>query len=304
MVAQGFAHPDAGGPSLHCLHVAERPSGHPGYLVFVPGGYDNAGMAWHPELVSTFLRYWLVAYAVLALVYLVFGYAVSRINRTLLGHYRIQGRACPAAIVRRDFLQSLKSLLSIAAMLAAGLALRQHGYGLTPAAFTWWGFILWTALSLLLFDTWFYWFHRLVHSRRLYKKVHAWHHRATTPTVWANNSDTMLDNLFCQSYWFISPLLLPAPTAVLVAHKLYDQITGMLGHAGHEYAPGKLSSAPSPLIGTTFHDQHHAHFLYNFATHFSIWDRLMGTIHPDYDRRVQSFPNTDLDADKVSATHV
>ena len=43
---------------------------------------------------------------------------------------------------------------------------------------------------------------------------------------------------------------------------------------------------PSPMIGVTFHDQHHEHFLYNYATHFSHWDRLMGTIHPDYDSRI------------------
>jgi len=39
----------------------------------------------------------------------------------------------------------------------------------------------------------------------------------------------------------------------------------------------------------TFHDQHHEKFKYNFATHFSWWDRLMGTLDPTYDDRVKAF---------------
>ena len=34
---------------------------------------------------------------------------------------------------------------------------------------------------------------------------------------------------------------------------------------------------PSPLVGVTHHDQHHRFFRCNYATHFTLWDRLMGT---------------------------
>ena len=123
--------------------------------------------------------------------------------------------------------------------------------------------------SLLLFDTWFYWGHRLIHARALYPRVHRWHHLSPTPTIWSNNSDTLLDNLFLQSYWLVAPLLLPIPAAVLVAHKIFDQVTGMLGHAGYEHFAGPLARWPSPMLATLFHDQHHKHFTCNYATHFS-----------------------------------
>lgn len=238
-----------------------------------------------------FAQLWLASYLVLAGIYLVLGWAVTKLNPSRLQSFRIQQADCPRELVQRDFKQSLKSLLSISGMLAAGLGLRHIGLGVAVFELDWISFVIWGLISLILFDTWFYWFHRLIHHRRLYAKIHRWHHRSSTPTVWANNSDTFLDNLFCQSYWFFAPLLLPAPTAVLIAHKIYDQITGMLGHAGYEYAPGKFSASPSPMIGTSFHDIHHSEFHYNFATHFSVWDRLMGTLHPEYDKRVTGFPN-------------
>jgi len=249
------------------------------------------------ELSASFILFsqiWLAAYLVLAGIYLILGWAVSYFNKAHMQSLKIQTVDCPEELVQRDFKQSLKSLINISGMLAAGLTLRHLGFGFEASETNWMTFIIWTAVSLILFDTWFYWFHRLIHHRRLYAKIHRWHHRSSTPTVWANNSDTFLDNLFCQSYWFFAPLLLPAPTAVLVAHKIYDQITGMLGHAGYEYAPGKFSAKPSPMIGTTFHDMHHSEFHYNFATHFSAWDRLMGTIHPDYDVRITRFSNTPM----------
>ncbi|WP_376742301.1 sterol desaturase family protein [Ensifer canadensis] len=40
---------------------------------------------------------------------------------------------------------------------------------------------------------------------------------------------------------------------------------------------------------TTFHDQHHSGFKYNYGNYFSFWDRVLGTISPNYDQRVKAF---------------
>jgi len=242
------------------------------------------------ELLPNFVIYWLSSYAVLAGLYLAGGKFISWFNHSHLQNSRIQDKQCPRELVRRDIQQSLKSLLGISGMLALGLAMRSVGIGVAGVELNWASGIVWAIISVLLFDTWFYWAHRAIHHPKLYKKIHRWHHKAITPTVWSNNSDTFLDNLFCQSYWLVAPILLPAPTLIICLHKIYDQITGMLGHAGYEYAAGNMSASPSPLIGTSFHDQHHSAFHYNFATHFSIWDRLMGTLHPEYDKLILSYP--------------
>ena len=51
---------------------------------------------------------------------------------------------------------------------------------------------------MVLYDTWFYWLHRLIHHKRLYKRIHRWHHLTTTPvgthfTVWDRLMGTLYE---------------------------------------------------------------------------------------------------------------
>ena len=208
---------------------------------------------------------------------------VLRLNA---GAAKIQPRQTPRSLIRRDQRQSVLMLLAIAVL---------FGCGHWTYATLGWGFRAWPGvggmamsfiLSLVLYDTWFYWLHRLIHTRLFYRKVHQWHHLTVPPVVWSNNSDRLVDNLFLQSYWLIAHFLLPAAPVVLFVHKLYDQITGIIGHSGHEHG-GRWCWPPSPLVGVTHHDQHHRYFRCNYATHFSWWDRAMGTLHPDHDSELK-----------------
>ena len=63
----------------------------------------------------------------------------------------------------------------------------------------------------------------------------------------------------------------------------------MIGHCGFEYFAASTARYPSPLLCTTFHDQHHSGFRYNYANYFSFWDRVLGTLAPNYDQRVKTF---------------
>jgi len=224
-------------------------------------------------------------YAVLLATYLASCLVVTRLSARLAGA-KIQSRDTPPAQIRRDQRQSLSSLAAIAAMFGTGHWLyAELGWGLSPAEGVL-GICLSFIASLVLFDTWFYWFHRLIHTRPLYARVHRWHHLTVTPVVWSNNSDRLIDNLFLQSYWLVAHFLVPAAPAVLLAHKLYDQVTGVVGHSGFEHG-GIWCWPPSPLVGVTHHDQHHRFFRCNYATHFTLWDRLMGTLHPDHDTELK-----------------
>ena len=224
-------------------------------------------------------------YAILVATYVVSGLVVTRLNRRLAAA-KIQARQTPPAQIRRDRRQSFLSLAAIAAMFGTGHWLyAEWGWGLAPAEGVL-GMALSFVLSLVLFDTWFYWFHRLIHTRFFYGRVHRWHHLTVTPVVWSNNSDRLVDNLFVQSYWLVAHFLVPAAPLVLLAHKLYDQVTGVIGHSGYEHG-GVWCWPPSPLVGVTHHDQHHRFFRCNYATHFTLWDRLMGTLHPDHDKELR-----------------
>jgi sterol desaturase/sphingolipid hydroxylase (fatty acid hydroxylase superfamily) len=43
------------------------------------------------------------------------------------------------------------------------------------------------------------------------------------------------------------------------------------------------------MLCTTFHDQHHSGFRFNYGNYFSFWDRMLGTISPEYDRHIERF---------------
>jgi len=231
------------------------------------------------------LGFVLAAYAVLLALYFGTCLVVGRLNRPLAS-CKLQDRATPPEQVRRDQRQSIVSLATIATLFGAG----QWSYYALG-----WGFAAPTSLvgtalsfvaSLLIFDTWFYWLHRLIHARPFYRHVHRWHHLTVTPVTWSNNSDLLIDNLFLQSYWLVAHFLFPVAPLALLAHKIYDQVTGVVGHSGYEHA-GRLSWPPSPFVGVTHHDQHHRFFRCNYATHFSLWDRLMGTLHPEHDAELR-----------------
>jgi len=239
----------------------------------------------------------LAVYAALLSTYFVTCFILTGLNRRAV---KIQpSRETPAAQIRRDRKQSLISLAVIAAMLGGDhWSYATLGWGLRPLPGIG-GAVLSLIGSLVLFDTWFYWLHRLIHTRFFYRRVHRWHHMTVTPVVWSNNSDRLIDNLFLQSYWLFAHLLIPIAPVALFAHKVYDQITGIIGHSGYEHG-GRWCRPPSPLVGVTHHDQHHQFFRCNYATHFSWWDRMMGTLHPDHDRALKR--NIEASRDHAAAT--
>ncbi|MCW8399467.1 sterol desaturase family protein [Legionella sp. PATHC038] len=239
--------------------------------------------------ISSFLLYllsvWLMVYAVLLGIYFITGFFIEKSTVNLISLKIQKDKVTSRQDKIIDIRQSIISLITISFFLGLGYTLRHYGFSLfkvnTASLIM---YLLYFILSLVLFDTWFYWMHRLLHVQPLFKYVHAWHHRSRFPSTWANNSDSILDNLFLQSYWLIAFLILPFPASVLFAHKIFDQITGMMGHSGYEIS-GTLPLKYKFLVAVLHHDQHHSAVKYNFATHFSWWDRITGTLHPDYDTK-------------------
>jgi sterol desaturase/sphingolipid hydroxylase (fatty acid hydroxylase superfamily) len=240
------------------------------------------------DALAHLLGLWAAVYTATVAGYFGLGFALEALNRRNPDR-RIQPQRRGEDRARVEIAQSLKSLTVTCFCLAAGLWAQARGWTLLPPVeLTIWTAVGAFAVSIVLFDAWFYWGHRLMHWRPLYRH-HLWHHRSVAPTVWSNYSDSMIDAFAMQSYYLIAPLVLPIPAAVLVAHRVYDHVNGMIGHSGFEYFAGSGARFPSPFVCTTFHDQHHEKFGYNYANFFSVWDRLMGTLHPDYEARVRRF---------------
>lgn len=237
----------------------------------------------HP--IPEFGAVWALTYALVFGTYLGFGAAFTAWSarhpeRKIQVHRDGQKRRA------KEIRASARSLIVTCGCMAGGITLATHGVTLFDALpLTWWSAPLMFAASVVLFDAWFYAVHRIAHMER-FKAHHLLHHQSVAPTVWSNYSDTVFDAFTQQSFFLVMPLIAPFPIAIFIAHRVFDHFNGMIGHSGFEFAAGKSSRTPWPLASVTFHDMHHQHFNYNYANHFSFWDRVFGTIHPNYDRRV------------------
>ena len=141
-------------------------------------------------------------------------------------------------------------------------------------------------LVLFLHDTYFYWIHRLMHTRFLYRHVHAVHHRSTNPTPWTAYSFHPLEALLEAGILPLIAFGLPVHYSVVVICMLAQIIYNVYAHLGYELYPrGFHRTSVGRYINTSVaHNQHHSRFHGNYGLYFLVWDRLMGTLRRDYDQ--------------------
>ena len=237
------------------------------------------------SIIAEWLPYCAATYAAMLAVYFTFG---SFAEWFLRRHpeRKIQPEREGLKRKRVEIIASLKALAMSAFLMSTGFFAQQQGWTPAPVELTIWSFALWWVVGLIIFDAWFYFGHRLLHWGPFYR-FHAEHHKSVAPTVWSNDSsgviDTLIEHFFYLLVWFVFPV----PALSVFALRLFDQISGMIGHSGFEFFAGPTSRRPWPLICTTFHDLHHSRFNYNYGNMFSVWDRICGTTHPRYDGMVE-----------------
>jgi sterol desaturase/sphingolipid hydroxylase (fatty acid hydroxylase superfamily) len=144
----------------------------------------------------------------------------------------------------------------------------------------------WTSLVLMIIghDAWFYWTHRLIHDRRLFRTFHRRHHRSNSPSPFTAYSfdlgEAAINALFVPLWMLLVPTQWPA-VGLFMLHQI---VRNTLGHSGYELFPATRDGRPLlPWLTTvTHHDLHHAQAGWNYGLYFTWWDRLMGTENPRY----------------------
>lgn len=143
-------------------------------------------------------------------------------------------------------------------------------------------------LGMLLFmDLGMYVFHRIAHTRLIFDWIHSFHHRHETTNPISLFVLHPLEILGFGSLMIVYLMLMPIEDSGLMGYLTVNVLWGTLGHSGVEPFPAKMSSIPAlRLLGTsTFHAEHHEHTRYNFGFYTLIWDKLFGTLDPEYDKR-------------------
>ena len=138
-------------------------------------------------------------------------------------------------------------------------------------------FLLSIPVVLLLQDTLFYWTHRALHTRWLFRRVHRVHHASVHPTAWAAYSfhpvEAAVEILLVTSIVFLVPV---HPLAMAVAQTL-SMLFNAYGHCGREFLPPR---ARRWLNTSTAHSAHHRVGHGNYGLYLRFWDEAMGTTVP------------------------
>jgi Delta7-sterol 5-desaturase len=103
-------------------------------------------------------------------------------------HRRIAQREPTARQISREVLYSLRTLAIFGLVTGAVIYAAYLGWTklyLRVDTYGWGWFVLSVAVMVVVHDAYFYWTHRLMHHRWLFRWVHQAHHRSTSPTPWA-----------------------------------------------------------------------------------------------------------------------
>jgi lathosterol oxidase len=245
----------------------------------------------------TIADHWLHSFTVEMTRYL-FGAAGVAIVYTLLRRWtaprRIQQRTATMADRKRELWLSVQTVaifgvvnLITFAMVRNGVIKVAHGADLGMIAVQ-------LVAMVILHDAYFYWMHRGLHLRLMFRRAHSAHHLSRAPTSWASYAfapiESVFEALYVPIFLFIVSRFGPMyPLAVFIF--LGHQIArNAIGHSGHELAWSGFTRSPLTgwLTTTTHHDLHHSEGRHNFGLYFTWWDRWMGTEHPKYHARFES----------------
>jgi sterol desaturase/sphingolipid hydroxylase (fatty acid hydroxylase superfamily) len=230
-------------------------------------------------LILNISKYFLVAGIPFLIFYLLFP-RTFKVNK-------IQSRNAKKKDFYREIGHSLQATLVFVGviMLILKTPLREYTQFYTNATdYPLWWIPLSVFIALIIHDTYFYWMHKTVHHPKLYRRVHFVHHKSTNPSPWTSFSFHFFESLLESLVGPLILFLIPVHPIALIAFGFVSFGFNVYGHLGFEIAPKwfRHSLLFEIMNTSTHHNMHHSRFKGNYGLYFRIWDRLMGTEHPEY----------------------
>ena len=149
-------------------------------------------------------------------------------------------------------------------------------------------------------DAYFYWSHRLMHHPKLFKIIHLTHHKSNNPSPWTAYAFHPLEAVMEAAIVTIFAFSIPIHKSAIFAYMLFQIAYNVYGHLGYELFP---ANTHKHWLGKWFntsvsHNMHHKYSVKNYGLWTTIWDRMCGTMHPNYDATyeavTQKQPQTDI----------
>jgi len=182
------------------------------------------------------------------------------------------------------------SFITILIFALVGLLLfiaSKHGYTLIYNDISKYGYVYLVFsffASVIIHDAYFYWMHRAIHHKSIFKYAHKVHHLSKNPTPWAAYSFHPIEGVAEAGIFPLLVFIMPFHPIVLVAFMVWQISFNVAGHLGYEIYPKKFMNSAWRYIfnSSTHHNMHHSKFKGNYGLYFSWWDRWMGTEFNDY----------------------
>ena len=157
-------------------------------------------------------------------------------------------------------------------------------------------------LMFIIHDAYFYWVHRLMHHKKLFRLFHLVHHHSTNPSPWAAYAFHPTEAVAEAGIFAVFLFTLPIHSYHLLIFFFLMIVYNVYGHLGYElYPPGFNKHWFGKWINTSVnHNQHHQFFKGNYSLYFTWWDRWMGTIRKDYDERFEEATSRKKDSQLIN----
>lgn len=238
-----------------------------------------------------------IAYLVSALRYFVFAgltYMVFYIwKKQKFGRYKIQTAEPKKSAVSTELKYSISTIFIFATVTILILRSPLNEYTRIYKNFgdhSAWYFIFSVFAAIFIHDTYFYWTHRLMHWKYIFPYVHHIHHKSHNPTPLAAFSFHPVEALIEIGVLPLIVFVMPIHPIALGIFGTYMIVLNVIGHLGYELMPESFIKQPVlRLMNTsTHHNMHHHYSKCNYGLYFSVWDRLMGTLHKQYETQFKN----------------
>lgn len=235
------------------------------------------------DFITTLAQGYFIAFIsnfpIFAGAYLIFWLLLSK----KLTKLRIQlVQRCNSEQVREEIKNQFISLLVLALYITAIILLGKNGITKTYTDINLYGGLWYAIVTFILLiivdDTWFYWSHRFMHNPKIYKYIHALHHKSLDVNPFSGFSFHVFE-VAALFFWLIPfSIIIPIYLPVIAIFAIYAAINNVIGRLGYELYPKWFEKTWLKYKNnSTHHNLHHTKYNGNYALHFRFWDIVCGT---------------------------
>ena len=209
-------------------------------------------------------------------------------KKQLFGKFKIQAAEPKKEEINNELRNSIGTIVIFALVTIVLLGTKINSYTLMYHHFaehTAYYFVFSVVAAILLHDTYFYWAHRLMHWKKIFPYVHHIHHKSHNPTPLAAFSFHPIEALAEIGVLPVILFTIPMHPIAVALFGLYMIVLNVIGHLGFELMPDWfVKNKVLRLLNTsTHHNMHHHYNKNNYGLYFNCWDRIMGTLHKNYE---------------------